>query len=328
MSKIYALEGAVLSCLAISYLVARASLTQAPLEDAHLIPGAVLGIFVLVCVTVTATPERVQRLYFHVIFGFWFSMVYGIMESFSVGAIQINPFTASISLAFLTVQTLIAAAAVSETMWRGIAWADVSIILVTWFQACVNHETPQLLATAAMICFVNSLSILILFSRLFYEIIPESIGTGGFSLQQILEILSASLKGLNIVLALALAYTSSSTTWALPVALAIPMAFVVKHTVLMPAKVEAPVDQPNEEAPPTKQQEAVRMPEQGTRPPPYNSQLFQIHIPAAKQPAQQSRPTFFNQAMLPTTLPAPRLTPDALLFKNTRALINVTKKNS
>ena len=325
MSKIYALEGAVLSCLTIAYIVARASFTQAPLEDAHLIPAAVLGILALLCVTLAHNLERVQRLYFHVIFAFWLSFAYGLLEAFLVGAFNLNPLTSAVSLAFLTVQVLIAAAAVSETMWNGIAWADLSIILITWYHACLHHGTPPLFFAAVVTCFVNSLSTALLFIRPFYELFPDKVGTDKFSLQQILEILSASLKALAVVLAVSVAYPSGGTTWGLPVVLAIPVALVVRHTVLTPAKADELQQQQQEAA---SQEESARPQEQPQRPPPYNPQIFDFHMPTVRPPAQSQRQAFFSPAVFPTTMPAPRLTPDALLFRNTRALINVTKKNS
>lgn len=324
MSQIYALEGAVLSCLTVAYTVARSGITQAPLEDAHIIPAAVLGIFVLLCTTLAQNLERVQRLYFHVIFAFWLSLVYGLVEAFSVGGLAVNPLTAAISLALLTVQTLIAAAAVSDTMWQGITWADLSLILITWYHACLHHGNPQLLSAAVITCFVNSLSVCLLVVRPFYELFPDQVGTDKFSLQQILEILSASLKALAVVLAICVAYVSGGTTWGLPVVLILPVAFVVKHTVLMPAKTVEPQQQ-QETAP---QEETSRTQETQQRPPPYNPQLFDVHMPTIRPPAQAQRQPFFSPAVFPTTMPAPRLAPDALLFRNTRALINVVKKNS
>jgi len=325
MSKIYALEGAILSCLTVAYVVARGSLTRAPLEDAHLIPAAVLGIFALLCTTLAQKLERVQRLYFQVIFAFWLSLVYGLLEAFSVGALNVNPLTSAVSLAFLTVQMLIAAAAVSETMWDGVVWADLFIILVTWYHACLHHGTPQLLSAAVVTCFVNSLSTALLFVRPFYEVFPDKVGTDKFSLQQILEILSASLKALAIVVGMAVAYSSGGTTWGFPVVLALPVVFVVRHTVLMPAKTVESQQQQQETA---SQEESARPQEQPQRPPPYNPQVFDFHMPTVRPPAQSQRQVFFSPAVFPTTMPAPRLTPDALLFRNTRALINVTKKNS
>jgi hypothetical protein len=325
MTKIYALEGAVLSCLTIAYIVARARFSQAPLEDANLIPAAVLGIFALLCATLAQNLERVQRLYFHVVFAFWLSLAYGLLEAFSVGALNVNPLTAAVSLALLTVQVLIAAAAVSETMWSGILWADLSIILVTWYHACLHHGTPPLLTAAVVTCFVNSLSTALLFIRPFYELFPDKVGTDKFSLQQILEILSASLKALAVVIAMAVAYPSGGTTWGLPVILTLPMGFLIRHTVLTPAKAEEAQPQQQEA---DLQQEEPRTQEQPQRPPPYNQQAFDIHMPTIRPLAQTQRQPFFSPAVLPTTMPAPRLTPDALLFRNTRALINVAKKNS
>lgn len=356
MSRIYSVEGAVLSCVTIAYLAARASLTSAPLEDAHLVPAAVLGIFALVCTTITPNVERVQRTYFHVIFAFWLSLAYGLVEAATAGAIQVNTFSASVSLALLTVQVLIAAAAVSETLWHGSAWADLAVILITWFQACVSHATQGSLAAAGIMCFANGLSAALLYVRPFYQMFPEQAGTGAYSLQQILEILSASLKSLSVVLAIAIAYASGSTIWGLPVFLAIPMAVIVKSAVSAPAHTveEKPIPEQN--------QETFQVPEQGARPPPYNPQLFDIHVPTGKTQApvdrslffdrdrsstatqaartsffnldrpstatQATRSSFFNQAPFSSAMPAPTLTPDALLFKNTRALINVSKKNS
>lgn len=321
-ASIYAVEGAVFACLEASFLFLRTNISKSPLEESTLVPAAVLGIANLILLSIAASPLDTQRLNFQASFAFWLLFLYGTVEcSISqqlASSLSLNPFSAAVSLAMLTVHMLIAAAPARESPWAGAAWADISLALIPAFHACASHGTPQTLGLAAFILLTVFLSLALVALRLAYPYFPPAAGLGGYDVKQILEILKVCAQAVSAILALALAYLTGHTTWALPV-VCLPLLAILSLQVWFQAThpentdPSAPPASAIHDAQPSQPQPQVR-PRQ-----------------APAQDMFPPRPAPYNPAAfpgVPGVTGMSKFTQDALLFKNTRTLINPGKKNS
>lgn len=318
-ASIYAVEGAVFACLEASFLFLRASISPAPFEESVLVPAAVLGIANLILLSIAASPLDTQRLNFQVTFAFWLLFLYGIVEcSISqqlANSLSLNPFSAAVSLAMLTVHMLIAAAPARESPWTGTAWADISLVLIPGFHACASHGTPQTMGLAVFVLLTVFLSLAVVILRMAYPYFPAAAGLGGYDVKQILEILKVCAQAVSVILALALAYLTGHTTWALPV-VCLPLLAILSLQVWLQATHTENTDP---SAPPAS---AVH----DTQPSQAQPQVRPRQAPA--QDMFPPRPAPYNPAAFPGVTGMSKFTQDALLFKNTRTLINPGKKNS
>jgi hypothetical protein len=321
-TTIYAVEGAIFACVEASYLALRTSLSASPLEQSALVPAAVLGIFNLLCTTVATSPQDLQKLNFHVTFAFWLTFLYSVVECFVspslASALSINPIAAAVSLAMLTVHMLISAAPVQDVLWQGTIWADIFLALVTNFHACVSHGSPQIFGLSVFILFTNFLVLALVALRVAYPFFPPTVGLGNYNLKQILEILKVCTQALSVILALVAAYLTYHTTWALIVACLPPIVILsIQIAVQVTDAIHSNPSAPSES-------DVHREPQQTSR----RGQDAQGERPSQPQDIFNPRPAPFNPAVFPAIPAMSKFTQDALLFKNTRSLINAGKKNS
>ena len=313
------MEGAVFACLEASYLALRVNISRSPLEESALVPAAVLGILNLLCITLSSAPADTQKLNFHVVFAFWLFFLYCLVEcslsSSLTSSLSLNPFAAAICLSILTVHMLVSAAPVLGVMWQGTAWADVFLALATSFHACVSHGTQQTLGLAVFLLLLTFLSLALSALRAAYPYFPAAARLGGYNLSQILEILKVCSQALSLILALALAYLTSHTTWALPVVCLPPLALLSVRVAVQPTDPAATADP---SAPPASAVHSRAQQPVDTIPP------RSTQVPDMFQPRQPP----FNPAVFPAVPSMSRFTQDALLFKNTRSFMNTGKKNS
>ena len=358
---IYSVEGAVWACLTISWLVARLSLSKSPLEESVLIAGAALALGNLLCGSLANDREQGERLCFHMTFALWLFFVYAVAECLSTPALgdklTLSPSLGSVlsvasvglSLALLTIQTLVAGAAVSESLWAGAAWADAFLPLVASFQACASHTTASSMSLSALVLW-TSFCVFTLFGIRFAFSLPLESKVGLITLDQFLEILSLSLKSCCTVFALVLAYANGKTTWALPAAFAVPLAIgtlklIFKFLPRPPLKTSAANPQERAEtapsAPPQSQVEAANPvyrqeePDYAPSAPPQSQvEAVKTDYFAYRQEAQHRMHHFLPKNLTAQSgqryfhSVASKIAQDALLFKNTHPFVHKTKKCS
>lgn len=349
-STIYSVEGAVWAALSVSWLIARTSISRSPLEEAAIIPAAILGVSNLLCSSISSNRENSERLYFQMIFAVWFAFLYEILECItipeltsrylhhsSLGSI-LSVASASLSLAIVTVQTLIASAPVSDTLWQDYSWTYATVPLVSSFHACSSHDTAQSMGLSAVILFSGASVFSLLIVRAAGQF-PLDMGILDLSLDQILEITCISLKVLCAIFALSLAYTTGHTTWLLPVALAIPLVFSCIHLIFKSQfrEIKDASEQPS--APTQRDVEAIqpkaeKAVEQKKAPAPQISPLNPSAQRYPHQPHVRPRQMHGNLSDLqPLGMHtqfsnlASRVAQDALLFGNTKPLVAKLKKN-
>jgi hypothetical protein len=343
------------------------------MEESILVPAAVLGVINLLRASLTTSETSGERFYFHMIFALWLAFVYEIIEclfipdllkkfmySSSLGSV-FSVVSVSISLALLTIQTLVAAAAVRENLWLGTSWTDAYIPIVATFHASVNHNSTQFMVFAVIILHMSLCIFLLLIIRN-TGVLPSTIQVGLLSIDEFFDIMSISFKIICSSFAIATAYIGNTTVWALPVALALPI-FLNTFIFLFNfdfTKVRK-VSRSRYTAPAGPSDYVIDLNEDSNEPPSAPPQsafksvetkddIFDVNegrIPLKKQPKQHlvflekrdahqrhsdqavnktpykyhSGPLFFQNV-------ASKIAQDALLFKNTRPLVHKNKKCS
>jgi hypothetical protein len=360
--SIYSVEGAVWACLTVSWLAIRNSASKSPLEEASLVVAAALAFTNLLCTSFSQERKATQRLYFQLIFAVWVAFAYEIADCLTASKLSdrylnspgigrsLSIFSAAVSLALLTVQMLIAAAAVPELLWQGTEWTDVLVALAASFQACAHHGNPQSVEYALSVLVVMmSFCVLATTAVRLLAVFPPTFGIGLLSVDQILQIINISLKVVSSGFALGLAYSTGSPTWALPLVLFIPIALNTVVLIFESNYRELQGDQRAAQPRPTQPQPqpAPRPPQPQTLPTPRPVQpqpaprLPQPRLPARPavpqpQPESPATASLVYARQTPAS-PQPavsdqfvtsRISQDALLFRNTRPLVAKNKKMS
>lgn len=330
-ATVYGVEGAVWGCFTGAWLALRLSLARSPVEEFALIPVAGLAVCALLATSASGKAGGalgVELALFHVAFGMWATLVYATAEGllnteFARGVLENQTFAVAslaVSLSFLTIQTLVAAAAVrSPSVWARTAWAKAVVVLVTTLHACTKHDSQQYLALSVIILWADFAAACL---EPFQQWgLPLELGVGPLSAQQILDICSLSLQVVSSCFALGLAYASGRTQWALPPFLALPLAALVYDLVTgdnyrampsaPPEDLVRPAEQPARQQPQPQPQppqkpgfvfpQIIPAPyQQPVRPAPFPAQQARPSVPPAQQarpsapPAQQARPPPVN----------------------------------
>lgn len=365
-TSIYAVEGAVWSCIVLAWVVLRCNISNAAFEVSALGPAVIMSFCNLLASSLATARETAETLYFQVLFGIWLAFAYetlDVMGSSNLAGIvlgnqALGMASMAVSVALLTVQTLVAAAAVSESLWDKCTWADVAIVFVTAFHACVKHDTHQGMGFAVVILFCDCAALLLLAVRELAQF-PLEWGLGPLSLDQIISITILSLETVSIGFAMGHAYAEKNATWLLVVALALPLAVNIAKLILTPnyrpeqAMPVIPVALSPPPPPPPPEQPILLPPQVFPQPQlqpqpqlapiipqPLQPRAIRPHHPHPHFAPTNQRPPPFNPEVIPPRPPPPqpqqqtepfttmRVAQDALLFRNTRALVARTKKMS
>lgn len=352
-ATVYGVEAAVWACFTGGWVALRSYLHRTPLEEFVLIPASAVAVCGLLATSMSKVPLTIELTLFQVSFGAWFTLAYALAEAFVTS--QFAEFflenmafavaSLAVSLAFVTIQTLITAAAIPQgtSIWRGSTWAKVALVLLTTLQAGTKHDTHETLAFAVIVLWADFASLCLEPFQLWK--FPLSLGIGPLSAQQILDITSISLLCVSAGFAVGIGILSERTSFVLYVFLGLPLAVLLYNligednfrTVPSAPPPPQPQEQPHKPQPQPQQPEheeaqRVRFPQiilphfhqsvrpahfhaPQNRPPPVNPQAFR-HEPLQQPPARPKQ--------MP---PSARNFQDAILFRHAGAAVPGVKKN-
>lgn len=360
-ATVYGVEAAVWACFTGGWVALRSYLHRTPLEEFVLVPAAVVAVCGLLATSMSRAPLTIELTLFQATFGAWFTLAYAVAECFVTT--QFAEFflenmafavaSLAISLAFVTIQTLITAAAIPQgtSIWRDSTWAKVALVLLTTLQTGTKHDTHETLAFAVIVLWADFASLCLEPFQLWK--FPLSLGIGPLSAQQILDITSISLLCVSAGFAVGIGILSEKISFVLYAFLGLPLAVLLYNLIsednfrTMPSA--PPMPQPSQlpQQPPQPQQQTQPQPEQPEhseesqrvrfpqiilpqfpqvvrpahfhapqiRPPPINPQAFR-HEPLQQPPARPKQ--------MP---PSARSFQDAILFRHAGAAVPGVKKN-
>lgn len=222
LPKIQSVEGAVWAAFSASWLALRLYLGSARLDAWIIAPTAS---FALVNLGLGAgLPNFVRHFeekFFQHAFGAWLAavaMALDVSTSKSAHkALLADPWlsvaSVALSMAFSTIQMLIAAGAAGGRMFVGQnhLWTDSYFMLVTAAQACAFRASQP--AAAGVVVALNVISVWGLGARMWK--LPDHVSIGLLSLQAFLEIARYSLHVVALITAAAAAYLAETTTFGL-----------------------------------------------------------------------------------------------------------------
>jgi hypothetical protein len=150
-ATIYAVEGAILGVVALAWLMIRLQLSATSLADELvLLPYFVGSLFNLLACTLVSDHDLSQGAFFGLCVCLWGVYAYLVMESLLVtgatdagpdpyarvffGAMQLFQIPAGVSLAFVSLITLLAGGAISRRLWQQTLWVEVLILMLTALQ--------------------------------------------------------------------------------------------------------------------------------------------------------------------------------------------------
>ena len=234
--SVYALEGLVWSALTLAWVSSRLALSPSAADQAVLCFAIALSVCNVVACSVSPSSDQPQSAYFVVLFSLWITYAYLVVEAMSLsgtpqgaalekalfGGLFMPLVAAAMSTALLTVQTLIAAAALRERLWVNSNWADVSVVFVTTVQTCLCRQSDVGTAIFAMVFVLNFFVLLLALPRLF---LPADMSLPlGIPLSSAAEYVNVTLACVSGALALGVAASKGTTLWALPVLLVLLLA--------------------------------------------------------------------------------------------------------
>lgn len=272
LPSIQSVEGAVWAAFSASWLSLRLYISSARLDSWILAPTACFAVVTLGLGA--GLPNYVrhfeQKLFQHS-FGAWLASVALALDvSTSRGAQRafladpwLSVASVALSVAFATVQMLIAAGAAGANMFAGQnhLWIDSYFLLVTAAQACAFRAAQP--GAAGLIVALNVISVWGLGARMWK--LPDHVSVGLVSLQSFLEIARYSLHVVALVTAATAAYLADTTTFGLLV-MSVPglLAGALQVAEGVTQKPILTQDEPAESAEPSAPtEEALRRAEQG-----------------------------------------------------------------
>ena len=230
---IYSIEGAVWGALTAAWVSARLALAPSATDYATLISAVSASVVNLVASSTLANSEEVHAAYFNIVFSLWITYAYVVTEVGSAvsdartsleksffGGMYLPLIAAAISLSFLTVQMLIAAAAIHQRLWESLAWLDIAIVFINTAQASVWKQSPLYPAV-------------ILFSTLIVILSVPRWSSDFFSDRWILwsEYASVTISCACSAYTLGVALSLGTTTWVFGVAIALCLCGILTRTV-------------------------------------------------------------------------------------------------
>jgi len=225
---IYALESAVWAALTAGWLSLRLILTPSLADQTVRVSAIALAVFHLLLSSALYDSPKPDIAYFAALFPQWVLYVCMLLEAGTApvrvdnalfGGLFLYFSAAAISLAFLTVQVLLSAAAVAHRgqIWRASAlWVDHTLLLLSSLHACLSQESHLEFASALLVMQV--IFIVTLGLRLWRFEDPKFPVSGGtFPLALALEITHGAAAGVLGILTIAAAFVARTTAWVLPV---------------------------------------------------------------------------------------------------------------
>jgi len=225
----------------VAWISARLTLSSSPVDQGIMIFAIVLSVCNLVACSVLPDSDAVQEAYFTVIFSLWITYTYVVVELLSTdsrtamekawfGGLFGSLAGCALSLAFLTVQTLMAAAAIHEKLWANPVWIDVSVVFITTVQTSLCRQSESGTAVFAVVFVLNFLIIALMAPRLFLSA-GNSSEILGIHLASVVDYASVTLEGTSAALTFSIAVSRGTTTWVLPILLAFLIAGLVFRVV-------------------------------------------------------------------------------------------------
>ena len=236
---VYAVEAFVWSALAVAWISTRLALSSSPVDQGIMIFAAVLSLCNLVACSVLPDSDAVEDAYFSVIFPLWITYTYIVVELLNAdsdsrasmekawfGGLFASLAACALSLAFLTIQTLMAAAAIHEKLWSNSAWIDISVVFLTTVQTSLCRQSDAGTAMFSIVFILNFFTILLMVPRLFQLPVPYN-EIWGIQVASVVGYASVTLEGASSALTFGIAVSRGTTTWVLPILLAFCMAGLV-----------------------------------------------------------------------------------------------------
>lgn len=245
-ATVYSVEGAVWGVVTLGWITSRLTMAGSVLDQAVGISMAVGSILNLLGCTLAVDSDQVQFAFFTLSLPLWIVYAYFIAETMSSPSVEtllfgsmIFPLVSSaLSMAFLTVQVLLSAAALGPNLWKKSTWADASVIFLTGFQAALCWDAADGLGISCAILAADLLCLASLWVRLL-ELRQGQVFLKIFTGSNI-EIVHAAFVCVAGVLAVGLAAMAKTTTWVLPILMASLLLGIVLRTVYWkPASEEA-----------------------------------------------------------------------------------------
>jgi len=258
---IYAVEGAVWAALTAAWISLRLAMAASLADQSMLVSAALLSVFHLILSSALSDSPKTEEAYFNAVLPIFIAYAALVgdaavsparVDRAFFGGLALFLVPAAVSLAFLTVQTLLAAAAASRdgSPWKPEAmWLDGAILLTTAVQACLFQQHQLGIASTLLglhIGFIVSLG-----ARL-WKFSPDTM-LGSISMPYFLEILHCCLIGVICALAIGGAYDSGTTVWALIVVLAPLMALSIVRVLAWPSQVAQSHSDEQHRQPPSEQ---------------------------------------------------------------------------
>jgi hypothetical protein len=263
---IYAVEGVVWAALEAGWISLRLAMADSLLDQSILAAAALLSVFHLLLSSALGDSPKTEEAYFNAVLPMWITYAALVgdaavaparLDRALFGGLTLFLVPAAISLAFLTVQTLLAAAAASRDgpLWRPEGmWLDGSILLLTAAHACISNPPSVGLGLSSTVLSLHILFLGSLGARL-WEFDVEQHHVGSITAQYFLEIVHLCLIALICIITVVESYISGTTVWALILALAPLVALSVVRLVAWKPKDQAqhqppPQDDTQPSAPP------------------------------------------------------------------------------
>jgi hypothetical protein len=249
---IYAVEAAVWAALTAAWVSLRFAMTPSLADQSLMVAAPLLSVFHLLLSSALGDSPATEEAYFNAVLPLWITYAALVgdaavsparLDNALFGGLTLFLIPAAISLAFLTVQALLAAAAASRDgtpLWKPEAmWLDGTILLLTASQACLFHERQLGVASTAL--SLDALLIVTLGGRLWGLEAKTA---------RIFEIAHLCLIGLICILTVVGAYVSGTTVWALVLVLAPLVALSIVRFVAWTPNEARKADQAHQQQPP------------------------------------------------------------------------------
>ena len=241
-TSIYALEAAIWGALTAAWVSLRLAVAQSLADQSILIAAVCLAVVHFVLSSIIGNSARTDGAYFNALFPLWAVFTLMVVEASTspigidkalFGGATLFVIPAACSLAFLTVQTILSAAAVCQNtpLWnlRPALWVDETILLVSAVYSCLCSESQ--LEFAGLLLGLQILFIGTLGARLWETDYEFLIGAYTIPLAQIWEIVHDALGCVLCILTVAAAYVTHTTKWALVVVAAMLVALVIVRAI-------------------------------------------------------------------------------------------------
>ena len=225
----------------LGWITGRLAISDSILDQAVGIPVVVGGVANLIGCSLASDSNQVQSAFFGLSFSLWVTYAYFVFETITSSGYGVSlervlfgnmlfPLVfAGTSMALLTVQVLLSAAALGPNLWKASAWVDSSLLLLTGFHAALAWDAPDGLGLSCAILAADLLLFGSLWLRL-QELRPGQLYLYVFTDANI-EIVHAVFACVAGVLAVGLAAMAKTAMWAFPLLVFALLLGIVLRTV-------------------------------------------------------------------------------------------------